>query len=59
MLVINICIFSLLIISSVFLLIGLVAHTQWLLIPWIFLMAIEIVRGFISTIAIFFFSYVS
>ncbi|KAE9552739.1 hypothetical protein FO519_004056 [Halicephalobus sp. NKZ332] len=45
------------IIASLIGLLGLVIHSEWLLIPWIALMCIEVVRGFISTFFIFWYSY--
>ncbi|CAD6188523.1 unnamed protein product [Caenorhabditis auriculariae] len=46
-----------LILASVLLLIGLCMYNQWLLVPWLILMAIDIVRGLISVFFIFWFSY--
>ncbi|KAI6176473.1 Protein C18D11 [Aphelenchoides bicaudatus] len=53
----DIILYSLLVLASVVLLIGLCAYNQWFLIPWIFLMAIDIIRGFISVIVIFVYSH--
>ncbi|KAH7731465.1 Protein C18D11.1 [Aphelenchoides avenae] len=54
----DIFLYVLLIIASVTLLVGLASYIQYLLIPWIALMAVEIVRGLISVLFIFVLSHV-
>ncbi|CAP32105.1 Protein CBG13296 [Caenorhabditis briggsae] len=56
-LVIDIILYVSICLASVILLIGLCSYNQWLLIPWGFLMIIDIVRGFISVFFIFWYSY--
>lgn len=58
-LVFNIFLYVLLILASVILLVGLAVYSQWLLIPWIILMCVDIIRGIISVLFIFFLSHVS
>jgi len=55
--VFDIFLYALLILASLLLLAGIAFYSEWLLIPWIVLMAVDIVRGFISTIFIFIYSY--
>ncbi|PAV86780.1 hypothetical protein WR25_05431 [Diploscapter pachys] len=56
-LMINIFIYVAMILASIVLLIGLAIYNQWLLVPWIIIMAIDIIRGLISVFFIFLFSY--
>jgi len=42
LLLFNICLYVLLVLASVILLIGLAIYSEWLLIPWILLMAVDI-----------------
>ncbi|CAI2349012.1 unnamed protein product [Caenorhabditis sp. 36 PRJEB53466] len=56
-LVIDIILYVSLVLASVILLVGLCSYNQWLLLPWAFLMIIDIVRGFISVFFIFWYSY--
>lgn len=56
-LVFDIFLYVLLILASVILLVGLALYNQWLLIPWIVLMFVDIVRGVISTVFIFVLSH--
>ncbi|CAI4228990.1 unnamed protein product [Auanema sp. JU1783] len=56
-LVVNLFIYVGMILASILLLIGLAIYNQWLLVPWIVLLAIDIIRGLISVFFIFFFSY--
>ncbi|KAI6220345.1 hypothetical protein M3Y99_01608700 [Aphelenchoides fujianensis] len=53
----NITLYILLVIASVLLLIGLCIYNEWLLLPWIFLMAVDIIRGFITVLLIFIFGH--
>jgi len=57
MLLFDIVLYALLVLASIALLIGICAYNQWFLIPWIFLMAIDIIRGFISVLVILIFSH--
>lgn len=50
--------YVLLIMASVAVLIGICIYSQWLLVPWIALMAVDIVRGLISVLFIFVLSHV-
>ncbi|CAL2036692.1 hypothetical protein CAEBREN_09735 [Caenorhabditis brenneri] len=54
---IDILLYGSLILASIILLIGLCSYNHWLLLPWAFLMIIDIVRGFISVFFIFWYSY--
>lgn len=56
-LVVNIFIYSCVVLASILMLIGLLAYNQWLLVPWIIMMAIDIIRGLISVVFIFIYSY--
>ncbi|VDM43221.1 unnamed protein product [Toxocara canis] len=56
-LIVDIILYVMLIIASVVLLIGLATYIEWLLLPWIFLMILDIIRGFISVFFIFFFAH--
>uniref|UniRef100_A0A915AVZ6 Uncharacterized protein n=1 Tax=Parascaris univalens TaxID=6257 RepID=A0A915AVZ6_PARUN len=56
-LIVDIILYVLLILASVVLLIGLATYIEWLLLPWIFLMVLDIIRGFISVFFIFFFAH--
>ncbi|KAK6049913.1 hypothetical protein COOONC_12582 [Cooperia oncophora] len=58
-LVIDILIYIGMILASILLLIGLFIYNQWLLVPWIIIMGIDIIRGLISVLFIFIYSYVS
>ncbi|VDL65833.1 unnamed protein product [Nippostrongylus brasiliensis] len=58
-LVVNIFIYVCVILASILLLIGLSIYNQWLLVPWIIIMGIDIIRGLISVLFIFIYSYVS
>ncbi|MFH4981286.1 hypothetical protein AB6A40_007995 [Gnathostoma spinigerum] len=58
-LTVDIILYVLLIIASILVLIGLAVYFEWLLLPWILLMSLDIIRGFISVFFIFFFSHVS
>jgi len=53
----DIILYGLLVLASIILLIGICTYNQWFLIPWIFLMAIDIIRGFISVLVIFVYSH--
>jgi hypothetical protein len=53
----NLILWALLIPASILLLIGVCAYFEWLLIPWMLLMVVDIVRGFISTVFIAIYSY--
>lgn len=55
----DVVLYALIVVASVLLLIGLAVYSQWLLLPWILLMLVDIVRGTISAIMIFFYSHVS
>jgi len=57
LLVFNIILYALLILASIILLVGLYTYTEWLLVPWIILMFVDIIRGFVSTIFIFIYSH--
>uniref|UniRef100_A0A0N4VNB0 Conserved plasma membrane protein n=1 Tax=Enterobius vermicularis TaxID=51028 RepID=A0A0N4VNB0_ENTVE len=52
-LIIDLVLYVTLIIASILLLIGIATYFEWLLLPWIFLMAFDIIRGIISVIFIF------
>ncbi|KAM3722595.1 NADH-quinone oxidoreductase subunit K [Dirofilaria immitis] len=56
-LVIDIILYVLIIIASILLLIGLASYVEWLLVPWIFLMILDIIRGLIIVFFIFFYAY--
>lgn len=56
-LIVDIILYVLLIIASIILLIGLASYIEWLLLPWIFLMSFEIIRGMISVFFIFLFAH--
>uniref|UniRef100_A0A8R1HZ32 Uncharacterized protein n=1 Tax=Caenorhabditis japonica TaxID=281687 RepID=A0A8R1HZ32_CAEJA len=56
-LVIDILLYVSLVLASIVLLVGLCTYNQWLLVPWMFLMIIDVVRGFISVFFIFWYSY--
>jgi len=56
-LLIDIVLYCLIVLASVLLLIGLAIYSQWFLVPWILLMALDIIRGFISVIFIFVYSH--
>ncbi|WKX99397.1 hypothetical protein Q1695_014352 [Nippostrongylus brasiliensis] len=56
-LVVNIFIYVCVILASILLLIGLSIYNQWLLVPWIIIMGIDIIRGLISVLFIFIYSY--
>uniref|UniRef100_A0A7E4VH81 Conserved plasma membrane protein n=1 Tax=Panagrellus redivivus TaxID=6233 RepID=A0A7E4VH81_PANRE len=45
------------VVASLILLAGLAIYSEWLLVPWIVLMIIEVIRGFISVFMIFWLSY--
>ncbi|CAI5444842.1 unnamed protein product [Caenorhabditis angaria] len=57
MLLLDIFLYVSLVLASIVLLVGLCVYNQWLLVPWIILMAVDIVRGFISVFFIFWYSY--
>jgi len=57
--VFDIFLYAFLCLASLLLLAGIIFYSEWLLIPWIVLMAVDIIRGTISTIFIFIYSYVS
>ncbi|TKR67351.1 hypothetical protein L596_023517 [Steinernema carpocapsae] len=57
LLVLNILLYVAIVIASILLLIALALYNEWLLLPWIFLMAIDIIRGLISVLFIFIFSH--
>ncbi|VDO38480.1 unnamed protein product [Haemonchus placei] len=57
LLVIDILIYIGMVLASILLLIGLSVYNQWLLVPWIVIMAIDIIRGLISVLFIFIYSY--
>ncbi|KAJ1352210.1 hypothetical protein KIN20_008416 [Parelaphostrongylus tenuis] len=56
-LVVNIFIYVCVVLASILMLIGLLIYNQWLLVPWLIIMAIDIIRGLISVFFIFLFSY--
>ncbi|CAJ0581058.1 unnamed protein product, partial [Mesorhabditis spiculigera] len=56
-LLIDVSLWVLLILASVLLIVGIVIYNHWLLVPWMLLMAIDIIRGFISTFMIFWLSH--
>uniref|UniRef100_A0A0K0CZD4 Ig-like domain-containing protein n=1 Tax=Angiostrongylus cantonensis TaxID=6313 RepID=A0A0K0CZD4_ANGCA len=58
-LVVNIFVYVCVVLASILMLIGLLIYNQWLLVPWMIIMAIDIIRGFISVLFIFIYSYVS
>ena len=58
LLYLNIFLYVLIVLASILLLIGIAIYNHWLLVPWMILMAIDIIRGFISVFFIFWFSYV-
>uniref|UniRef100_A0AC34Q638 Uncharacterized protein n=1 Tax=Panagrolaimus sp. JU765 TaxID=591449 RepID=A0AC34Q638_9BILA len=53
----NILLYVGIILASLLGLLGLALYFEWLLLPWIILMCIDIFRGFISTFLIFWYSY--
>jgi hypothetical protein len=55
----DIVLYILIVIASLIMLVGLLIHNQWLLIPWIILMCIEVFRGFISVFFMFWYSYLN
>ncbi|EPB74443.1 hypothetical protein ANCCEY_06453 [Ancylostoma ceylanicum] len=57
-LLVNIFLYVGIVLASILLLIGLSIYNQWLLVPWIILMGIDIIRGLISVLFIFIYSYV-
>uniref|UniRef100_A0AC35TUK2 Conserved plasma membrane protein n=1 Tax=Rhabditophanes sp. KR3021 TaxID=114890 RepID=A0AC35TUK2_9BILA len=57
LLLVNVFLWVALIIASILCLIGLAIYNEWLLLPWIGLMVIEVIRGLISTFFIFWLSY--
>ncbi|CAJ0941879.1 unnamed protein product, partial [Mesorhabditis belari] len=56
-LMVDVTLWVLLILASVLLIVGIVIYNHWLLAPWMLLMAIDIIRGFISTFMIFWLSH--
>uniref|UniRef100_A0A0N4ZG22 Uncharacterized protein n=1 Tax=Parastrongyloides trichosuri TaxID=131310 RepID=A0A0N4ZG22_PARTI len=56
-LLVDVFLWAALIVASVLCLIGLAIYNEWLLIPWILLMLIEVVRGIISVVFIFILSH--
>ncbi|EYC02442.1 hypothetical protein Y032_0100g3306 [Ancylostoma ceylanicum] len=56
-LLVNIFLYVGIVLASILLLIGLSIYNQWLLVPWIILMGIDIIRGLISVLFIFIYSY--
>ncbi|KAK0421233.1 hypothetical protein QR680_015127 [Steinernema hermaphroditum] len=56
-LVFNIILFIAIVIASILLLISVALYNEWLMLPWIGLMAIEVIRGLISVLFIFIFSH--
>uniref|UniRef100_A0A1I7XX92 Conserved plasma membrane protein n=1 Tax=Steinernema glaseri TaxID=37863 RepID=A0A1I7XX92_9BILA len=56
-LVFNIILFIAIVIASILLLISIALYNEWLMVPWIALMAIEVIRGLISVFFIFLFSH--
>ncbi|KRX14637.1 hypothetical protein T07_8199 [Trichinella nelsoni] len=52
-LLINILIFLAILVATVLLLIGICTNISWLLLPWIGMVSLDVVRGFISCILIF------
>ncbi|EJW78977.1 hypothetical protein WUBG_10115, partial [Wuchereria bancrofti] len=56
-LVIDIILYVLIIIASILLLIGLASYVEWLLVPWIFLIILDVIRGLISVFFIFFYAH--
>ncbi|CAB3402670.1 unnamed protein product [Caenorhabditis bovis] len=57
MLLLDVFLYVSLVLASILLLIGLCAYNQWLLVPWIILISVDIIRGFISVFFIFWYSY--
>ncbi|CAD5220239.1 unnamed protein product [Bursaphelenchus xylophilus] len=53
----DIGLYALLVLASVILLVGLCVYNHFFLVPWILLMAVEVVRGVISTVLIFVYSH--
>uniref|UniRef100_A0A1I7WC10 Uncharacterized protein n=1 Tax=Heterorhabditis bacteriophora TaxID=37862 RepID=A0A1I7WC10_HETBA len=58
-LLVNVFIYVAMIIASILLLIGLSIYNQWLFVPWIIVISIDIIRGLISVLFIFIFSYLN
>ncbi|CEF68668.1 Hypothetical protein SRAE_2000332300 [Strongyloides ratti] len=56
-LLVDVFLWAALIVASILCLIGLAIYNEWLLIPWILLMLIEVIRGIISVVFIFIFSH--
>ncbi|VDM60802.1 unnamed protein product [Angiostrongylus costaricensis] len=56
-LVVNIFVYVCVVLASILMLLGLLIYNQWLLVPWMIIMAIDIIRGFISVLFIFIYSY--
>jgi hypothetical protein len=59
LLIIDLFVFVVLLIGAVLLLIALLVYVQWLLLPWLFAMGIDVLRGIISVLFIFIYSHVS
>ncbi|VDM96154.1 unnamed protein product [Thelazia callipaeda] len=56
-LITDIIVYVLLIIASMLLLIGLSTYVEWLLLPWIFLMILDVIRGLITVFFILSFAH--
>lgn len=56
-LIIDVCLYAGIVLASLLLLIGIACYSQWLLLPWLFLMALDVIRGTISTLFIFVLTY--
>uniref|UniRef100_A0A914W624 Pali-domain-containing protein n=1 Tax=Plectus sambesii TaxID=2011161 RepID=A0A914W624_9BILA len=57
LLILNLIIFVLLIIAAIMLVVALGLYIQWLLLPWVALMTIDVIRGIISVLFIFIYSH--
>jgi len=57
LLIIDLFIFVVLLIGAVLLLIAMLVYVQWLLLPWLFAMGVDVLRGIISVLFIFIYSH--
>ena len=55
----DIVLYILIVIASLIMLVGLIIYNEWLLLPWIALMAFEVFRGLISVFFMFWYSYLN
>jgi hypothetical protein len=55
----DIVLYILIVIASLIMLVGLLIYNEWLLLPWIALMAFEVFRGLISVFFMFWYSYLN